>query len=116
MRQDKLSIKIILIALMGLVCLGASFLVLALVLERQNRFNDTQVEIGNTWGKRQNIIGPIVVVSEQSKEPDKLPRTFYFLPETTDYETVLTPEVRYKGIFKSIVYKAKLKVSGEFLT
>ncbi len=104
MKQDSISLKLIAIVLIGGICFIASIFVLELVHERQSRFSEAQKEITKKWSERQTIVGPMIISGDT-----------YVLPETLRYETVLEPEVRARGIFKSIVYNSNIKVSGEFL-
>ena len=106
--KDSISLKILAIALVGGICFVASVLVLALIEDRQNHFDEAKQEIANTWGNRQVVVGPMII-STNAEGVDT-----YLLPETLQYETVLLPEVRSRGIFKSIVYTSTVKVSGEF--
>lgn len=107
--------KVLAIAVIGGACFVAGLLVMGLVEERQNRAGEVRKEIAQGWGERQIIIGPLLVaetpvVQGASSYLEKV----YVLPATLRYETTLEPEVRSLGIFKSVVYTSKVKVSGEF--
>jgi len=110
MKQDSISLKLLAIIFIGGVCFIASLLVLGMTNERQNRFSLAKLEIAEKWSKRQVIVGPMIIRHDPA---ENLP--VYILPETLRYETVLEPEVRSRGIFKSVVYTSTIKVSGEFL-
>ena len=109
MKQDNISLKILVIAIIGGICFVASLLVLALTEERQNRFSEAKQEIADKWSKGQVIVGPMII----KKTPTEGIYT-YVLPETLNYEVELLPETRSRGIFKSVVYTGKIKVRGEF--
>ncbi len=110
MKQDGISTKIIAIVLIGGACFLASMFVLGLVRERQGRFVSAKQEIAEKWSARQVIVGPMIISHDPVQDIDT-----YVLPEALRYETVLEPEVRSRGIFKSVVYAGTVKVSGEFL-
>lgn len=109
MKQDNISAKIIAITLIGGACFLVSLFVLGLVFERQNRFSEARKEIADKWSKRQVIAGPMIIGHNLTDGTDT-----YVLPENLRYETILEPEVRSRGIFKSVVYTSKIKVSGDF--
>ncbi|MDO8620601.1 MAG: cell envelope integrity protein CreD [bacterium] len=104
--------KLFAIAFIGGLCFVASLVVFGPVDERQTRYNEAKEEIANSWSKRQVMIGPMVVGRENGPEHDI---DIYVLPETLHYETVLVPEVRTRGIFRTVVYNSTVNVSGEFL-
>src|SRR3989344_5917494 len=110
MRQDSVFYKLIAIVLIGGACFIASLLVLGLVHERQNRSIEAKQEIADKWSKHQVIVGPIIIRHDPVQNTD-----FYLLPESLRYEAVLEPEIRSRGIFKSVVYSSRVKISGEFL-
>ncbi len=108
MRFDSITFKLIAIVVMTGVFLVASLLVLVPVTERQERLAEAQEEIAAKWGTEEVVIGPMLITTGQT------PVTL--LPETLNYEATIQPEVRSRGIFKSIVYTTQVKVSGVFST
>jgi inner membrane protein len=86
-------------------------MVLGLVGERQNRFAEAQAEIAQKWSNEQTLSGPIAkyVTTTAGVETDN-----YVLPQNVKYEVQIEPEVRSRGIFKSVVYTTKIKATGEF--
>ncbi|MDO8594387.1 MAG: cell envelope integrity protein CreD [bacterium] len=122
MKPDSVTLKLFIIAVIGGACLVASLLVFGLIEEREQRFADVKKEIAGSWGERQTLIGPMLIfertVAVQSPSPAVTSQTqlqtFYLLPETLDIETELFDEVRSRGIFDTVVYTSKTKVSGAF--
>ncbi len=111
---DAISIKTFVIGVIAIACFVASILVMGLVEERQNRSAEAQLEIAQGWGERQTIIGPILIGDEPVQGTNDYIEKIYVLPDTLHYESTLTPEVRSRGIFKSVVYTSTIKISGEF--
>ncbi len=112
---DSVSIKVLAIAFIGGACFVASLLVMALVEERQGRAREARAEIAQGWGERQTIVGPMLVAEvPASLGANSYLENAYVLPATLSVETILLPETRSRGIFKSVVYTSKVKVSGEF--
>ena len=108
MPNDRTTVKLFGVAFIGALCLIASFLVMGLVYERENRFKEVQQEIANTWGEPQVISGPVLAIREQSGG------FIYVLPDSLNYQVSIEPEIRSRGIFKSVVYTTKLLGSGSF--
>lgn len=107
MKQGNISGKLLAIGLIGGICFVASLLVLGLIEERKGRFDEAKQEIADGWSGRQSIVGPMIVSSNADTNT-------YVLPAILNYETTLVPEVRTRGIFRSVVYNSVVKVSGEF--
>jgi len=91
-----------------------------LVYERESRLQSVVHEINNSWGAAQTITGPMIIVpyrtiwhDEQGKVYTKINQS-YFLPDSLDVHSELMPEIRWRGIFKVVVYRVKLTVSGHF--
>lgn len=112
----------VLLAMMVLLWIPLS-LVDGLVRERQGRQQVVTAEIGQTWGGRQTITGPILVVpylftviERVAGEDTRVTRTghFYVLPEHLRITARVAPELRYRGIFKAPVYRADLGFRGRF--
>jgi inner membrane protein len=107
--------KVVAIAIIGGACFVASLLVMGLVEERQSRAEEAKKEIAQGWGERQIIVGPLLIAEiSVTQGVQSYLENAYVLPETLHYETILEPEVRSRGIFKSVVYTSRVKVSGEF--
>ncbi|MFA5942562.1 MAG: cell envelope integrity protein CreD [Candidatus Paceibacterota bacterium] len=112
---DTVSMKVVAIAIIGGACFVASLLVMGLVEERQSRAEEAKKEIAQGWGERQIIVGPLLIAEiSVTQGVQSYLENAYVLPETLHYETILEPEVRSRGIFKSVVYTSRVKVSGEF--
>ncbi|MDP3735720.1 MAG: cell envelope integrity protein CreD [bacterium] len=114
MKRDRNAQKLFVIAIIGAACWGASLLVLRTVAGREQRFDEAKNDIAGTWGNRQVVFGPLLVVETGGSEADGSRQTFYILPATLYYETELEPEKRSRGIFSTPVYTGRVKISGTF--
>lgn len=117
---------------MLLLCVVVAFAAAALAMiestvgERRQRQARVATEIGAAWGNPQRVVGPVLVVPYTYRVAIDLPGgegrvrqdvrtgTLYLLPENLNIETGLDPEERYRGIFRTVVYKAGLKLGGTF--
>ena len=114
MKPDTITGKLIIIVLVGGACLIASLLVFGLVEEREHRFSEAKQEVANSWGSRQELIGPMLIWSRVRTDLPSATETVYLLPETLDVRTELVPEIRSRGIFDTVVYTGKTTISGAF--
>ena len=121
----------------GSICLLIPFLLISLAMtngvlrERQGLQQEAAREIAGIWGQRQQVTGPVLAVTYSYKaqvirtrivegkktdveETDQLWSTAYFLPENLVVTGTVEPEVRHRGIYDTVVYSTKLKLTGNF--
>ena len=108
---------------MGLILIGLLIpltMVQSVVTERAARRDSVAAEMSGTWGGPQTIAGPMLVVpyrcvmAENDGRTRQMTLRATFLPEALDVQGVLEPEVRQRSLFRVVVYKAHLKISGRF--
>lgn len=118
------------IALMMLVPLGK---IDSIVDERHGLYDQVLHNIASQWGSPQRIVGPLLVIPitekhnviEKSKnakgeveETTKVVRSeknIIVLPKHLKEKIALKEHYRYRGIYKSLVYGAKIDVEGTFV-
>lgn len=100
-------------------------MIAVLVNEREGRQEKAFQEISEKWGRAQNITGPVLTVPYKKifesmvgneKKVDEVLRYTHFLPERLNVEGVVNPEIRKRGIYEAVVYRAELIISGEFIS
>jgi inner membrane protein len=95
--------------------------VYSIVSERSSRRDVAVAEISGTWGGQQTLGGPVLAVPYTTIWTDSAGREVrsvcraYFLPRDLQIDGTLTPQIRSRGIFDAIVYRADLKVTGKFV-
>jgi inner membrane protein len=95
-------------------------MVSAIVSERTTRRNAVVEDVSATWGGVQTIAGPVLVVPYRHISIDSNGRQAQtilrasFLPEVLDVQGVVDPQVRSRSLFKVVVYKARIRMSGRF--
>lgn len=117
--KHSIGARLSIIAFLSLLLLIPSFLIQDLISERNDRRDSVAEEISQKWGKEQTIIGPIISVPYRHyfKTNDQMEQTIryaHFLPEDLNIKGSIAPEVRYRGIYKVIVYNSNLSISGNF--
>jgi inner membrane protein len=113
-------VRLLVMGFLMLVLLVPLTMVQSVVTERSGRRNEVAEEISGSWGAAQTIAGPVLVVPYRWTKTDNNGKQIEwinrasFLPEALDVQGVADTEVRKRTLFKVVVYKARLKVSGRF--
>ena len=99
-------------------------MITGIVREREYRQKEVIKEISSKWGSAQTIEGPFLTLScdheyfltddKGDKKVYKTSKNVTVLPHELNIESEIIPEIRYRGIFKSVLYTTKLKISGNF--
>lgn len=116
---QSLSIKLGLLAFMGLFFLVPLEMIKTIIKERQANADKVKLEISNQWASRQIVSGPVLNIPGKtlSSERDEKSsfRIWHIMPETLDIKGEISPEIRYRGIYQSVVYGSTISLSGEFI-
>lgn len=113
-------VKFMLAGLMTLILLIPAKMTKTLINERSERMKKTVSEISSKWGAPELLAGPLLLIPQEkpadSTGKDKKPSwgQACFLPELFNAETTLVPEIRHRGIYETVVFKAKTLVKGHF--
>lgn len=112
--------KLALIAVLSLFLLIPGFMIMELIREREQRRDETIREVTAIWGNEQTICGPVLTIpfkAVEKTEKDEyrtVTRLAHYLPDSLIIKGELLPEMRYRGIYKVITYRARLHFSGTF--
>ena len=114
--KNSISIRIIIIGFLSLILLIPVLMIQDLINERFNRFSETQNEINSKWGLDQNITGPLLVIpkTRQITNPAGdvhfLVENVYILPDELTISGKVIPQIRYRGIYKTVLYSGTFMV------
>ncbi len=113
------ALKLFAIALLSLLLLIPSGMVSRLINEREARHDETIAEVTSKWGEAQTLCGPVLTIPYLSyvktEEGIKSIRNLaHFLPEALKISGSINPEIRHRGIYRVVVYTAKLGFTGTF--
>jgi inner membrane protein len=75
------------------------------------------MEIGRLWADKQTITGPVLNVPGSkviSADGKTTTTTLHILPESLDITATTYPEIRYRGIYETVVYDSEIDMSGTF--
>jgi len=118
--KSKLLIKSLIIGLIILILQIPTYYVKELIAEREIRQKEAITEVSSKWAGRQNIIAPVLVVpywqtvGDTSLAKNKTKRFAYFLPDELTINANVTPQEKYRGIYKVMLYTSAIQMSGSF--
>src|SRR6185436_4626997 len=116
--RTSIMIRLITIGILILVLLIPVSMIENLINERFARQENAVQEISDKWGKSQELKGPVLSVPYEvferaydKNDPSQyklvsVTRYMHFLPENLSVKSTLAPEIRYRGIFESIIYSS----------
>ena len=125
-------LKLLGVGALVLVLLIPLMMITGVLNERLQRRNEAVADITSSWGKEQNVIGPVLGIPYQYKfktvkeipAPDgKVERreveetataNAYFLPETLNLSGTVQTQKLHRGIYEAVVYRAQTVLSGKF--
>ena len=117
--QLSLTIKMAILAIMGLMLLVPLELIKSVIRERQQNSEKVKKDIAFQWAGNQNISGPVLNIpvmifpSKQDVEPYR--SVYHLMPEVLDITGDIQTEKRNRSIYQAVVYTADINLSGEFL-
>ncbi len=120
--KTSILVRMVVIAAVGILLLIPTLFVGFLISERQQMRSSAVEEVTRQWGKEQTITGPILTVPirrvrvAENGEKRISVRHAHLLPENLSVQSRLVPEIRYRGIYRVVVYTASVTLDGEFLT
>jgi inner membrane protein len=107
------ALKILLIVGLFLLMLIPLSLVSSLIAERQERQGEVLKDFTSSWGPTQTVLGPLLVVPYRDA-PDQPQHYLHLAPSRLEASVHLVPEIRKRGLFRAIVYSAKVDLTGAF--
>ena len=120
-KQEKwyqsMTVKMALLAIMGLILLIPLSLIRGLIYERGDNAKTASTEIGTLWASAQTVTGPVLNVPGTkvvSNDGSYVTTTMHILPDELKVNGILVPEVRYRGIYETVVYDSDLDITGLF--
>jgi len=126
-REWSPGVRLLLVALIGLVLAVPLMMVYAMVYDRQNQAQTAQSEINAGWGGAQVVSGPVIVVpfrttQTQTEEVNgkttsrvvEVEKLLYISPVNNAVTTEILPQERTKSIYRSVLFEAKVAGKAVF--
>ena len=112
--------KAIVIGILILMMLIPVAMIQNLIRERESTGASVVSEVSSKWGNRQALSGPVLCVPysynrTENNTTREVRDLAYFLPEDLNIESDVQPEIRYRSIYKLVVYQSEIKADGRFL-
>jgi len=131
-RRYSTIIKLIGVGVLVLLLLIPLAMITGVLSERLSRRGEAVLDITSSWGKEQNVIGPVLgipfqyrfrTIKEFPAGGDKVERreveetaiaNAYFLPETLNIAGDVQTQTLHRGIYDAVVYRAGVTLTGRF--
>ena len=131
-KRNNTIIKLLGVGALVLVLLVPLAMITGVLNERLARRNEAVADITSSWGKEQNVIGPVlgipfqyrfkavkeVPLAEGRVERREVEETAmanaYFLPQLLKIGGEVQTQTLHRGIYDAAVFRAQLVVSGKF--
>ncbi|HEV7622154.1 MAG TPA: cell envelope integrity protein CreD [Flavisolibacter sp.] len=115
-KKSRLFVKALTIGIIVLILQIPVYYVNDIIKEREARQKDAVTEVSNRWAGKQNITGPVIVLPywEPGSDGKQVKHYANFLPDQLTINSSLTPQERYRGIYKIMLYTANIKMKGSF--
>ena len=116
-----LTFKGFLVILLTLLLFIPNVMIQNLIHEREKRSEETIEKLNEKWSGSQNLCGPILNIPFTStamsadNKPVTVKHELHLTPDQLDIKAQLFPEERHYGIYKAILYKSEIMISGRFL-
>ena len=117
---ETLTFKMALLGIMAIMFLVPLQLIKIVITERAENSRNVQAQISEEWGKPQTITGPFLnipvtrIISTPEGKINTTESVWHIVPESLEINGELYPQIRYKGIYESVIYESDLKLSGAF--
>ena len=131
-RRNTTIIKLLGVGALVLVLLIPLAMITGVLSDRLMRRNEAVADITSSWGKEQNVIGPVLgipyqyrfkAVKEMPAPDGKMERreveetataNAYFLPQTLNISGDVQTQMLHRGIYDAAVFRAQVTLSGKF--
>jgi inner membrane protein len=118
--RNSISLRIFIIGFLIALLMIPSMMIALLINERENRKREAIAEVTSKWAQAQTVGGPVITIPYEEIWKDdqgKIKSTIQYLqvlPETLEINGNVKPQIRYRGIYKAVLYNAKLNLQGSF--
>ena len=111
--------KFAIIGLLVLLLLIPLGMVKSVIREREETERQVEREMIQQWGSEQLISGPVLHIPVYTyhlidKKNTKVKKWLHIMPNDLFVTGNVEPEIRYRGIYKQVLYNADIKLNGYF--
>jgi inner membrane protein len=117
--HQSITLKLAILAFLGLLFLIPLQLIKEVIMERQTNGEKVMKEISDQWAAKQCFAGPVLNIPVRTipaeKDEKSVTRIWHILPENLEIKGDVKPEIRYRGIYQSVVYDSGLQINGQMV-
>ena len=131
-RRNSTMLKLLGVGGLILLMLIPLLMIQGVLSDRLERRNEAVTDITASWGREQNIIGPVLVVPYlhhgtvvrsvtlpdghvETREVEETTLAYaYFLPDTLEITGDLQTQTLHRGIYDAAVFRGQINISGKF--
>jgi inner membrane protein len=118
--KNSIGLRLGIIAVVTLVLLIPALMIQSLISERQLRRDEAILDVFDKWGNVQTVSGPILsvpyktVVKLNDGNIQTVKNYAHLLPDDLIINGNINPEVRYRGIYETVLYNSEINFNGSF--
>ena len=117
--HQSITLKLALLAFLGMLFLIPLQLIKEIITERQLNGEKVMKEISDQWATKQCFAGPVLNIPIRTipseKEEKTVTKIWHILPENLEIKGDIKPEIRYRGIYQSVVYDSEIQINGQLI-
>lgn len=131
-RRNSTMLKLLGVGGLILLMLVPLLMIEGVLNDRLARRNEAVADITSSWGREQNIIGPVLVVPYlhhgtvvrsltlpdgrvETREVEETTLAYaYFLPDTIEITGDLQTQTLHRGIYDAAVFRGQINITGKF--
>lgn len=115
------TVKMGAVAFMVLLLMAPLAMILNIIEEREKQSVSVQHEMADQWGGEQLLLGPMInvpvtVTSGSSNAETSERRWLHIMPDELSIKGEMKTELRFRGIYNSLLYISKMRIEGSFST
>jgi inner membrane protein len=118
--RNSIGLRLVIIAMIMIGMVIPSVMIQSLIKERKMRRDQADQEVSEKWGADQTISGPVLSIpfrcdmAEDNEKNKTIIKYAHLLPDELRIAATIRPEIRSRGIYRIVVYNARLIVSAVF--
>ena len=117
--HQSIALKLALLAFLGILFLIPLQLIKEVITERQLNGEKVMKEISDQWATKQCFAGPVLNIPIRTipseKEEKTVTKIWHILPDNLEIKGNIKPEIRYRGIYQSVVYDSEIQINGQLI-
>lgn len=117
--QNSLTLKMFVLAAVGLFLLVPLELIKEMIRERQQNSEEIREEIATQWSGKQTVSGPVlnipVVIQPAAVNSEPYKTVYHIMPEQLVINAGINTEKRHRGIYESVVFSSQISITGNFI-